>query len=116
MATDISEWRTSLLRKLPRDVDVSDMDTAVLETVRDFCRETLLWSVRLDIIDIVAVSASDIAFVASAPPTITSTSTDFTTSGCAFVAGMKIVTDSADNKRELTLATVGANQIGRAHV
>ncbi len=100
-------------------VDSAPLRSAVLWACRDFCKYTKLWYEKHTAIDVVAVeAATDIAFVAGSPPTITSTSTEFDATGNTFVAGMTIVVagsadqdGTADNNREFVLSEVATNTL-----
>lgn len=100
-------------------VDTAPIRSAVLWACRDFCKYTKLWYEKHAAIDVVAVeAATDLAFVAGSPPTITSTTTEFDATGNTFAAGMTIVVDgtddqdgSADNDREFVLSVVATNTL-----
>lgn len=111
MSKEIKEWRPEVAMFVP-GAGPEQVDDAVLKTCIDFCKYTKLWRVKLSPIDIVVIeAATDIAFVAGSPATITSTSTDFTD---YFVAGDVIVTDhetsetdESDNTGPFLIATAG---------
>jgi len=111
MSTDISDWVEKVdMPNCPNPI----IEGIVVDILRRFCEYTKIWEKRLSPINIVVVeAATDIAFVASDPDTITSTSTSFTSAGLA--AGMTIVTDHVtseedekDNTGPYLLGTVAA--------
>lgn len=93
------------------------VDVALIDTLREFCAYTKIWKERLTPISTMALEdATDIAFVDASPCTITSTSSNFTTTG--FAATDEIVTNQGSNDDDknsntgpYTLAIVAANTL-----
>jgi hypothetical protein len=104
MATNISEWRDGIREDVmlcPNPI----IDKSVIEVIRRFCQVSRIWTETLTPIDVVAIQASDIAFVAGSPGTITTSSGDFVAAG--FTAGDKLTTDSELNPGTYTIDTGG---------
>jgi hypothetical protein len=108
MATAITAWQDRIISDAP-GCPLSIIDRAVLETCRDFCRQTKIWKKQLPGIDVIATSGSDIAFNDAAPATITTTAEDFDADG--FASTDYIVTNSQYNPGPYLVDTVAANTI-----
>ena len=106
MSKALTLWHKEILIDVP-GCPKHIITRALLDTARDFCAYTLSWTAKHASIDSDAVSGSDIAFVASGPDTITSTSTDLS----IFTAGQIINTDNSDNPGPFTLAVVAENTL-----
>ena len=106
MSSALTLWHPEILIDVP-GCPKSIISKYLLVTARDFCEKTLLWVEKHATIDVIALSGADIAFVASAPDTITSTSTDLS----GFTAGQIINTSSPENPGPFTLDTVAENTL-----
>lgn len=112
MATALSTFYGDILPEVG-GCPKSRVDIALIDTLREFCAYTKIWKERLTPISTVALEdATDIAFVDGSPGTITSTSSNFSTTG--FVAADEIVTnqgsdddDKNSNTGPYTIATAG---------
>ncbi len=116
MATNLTDWYQHIEIYLP-GCPLPMIDKALIEVLRDFCGYAGVWKSWLSPISSVVIEqADDIAFVSGTPCTITSTSTDFSTSG--LTDGDIIVTDHAtansnekDNTGPFEIDTVAANTL-----
>ena len=112
MSENISSWRKEIAPYV-RGCPDPKIDEKVIDICRDLCKRTRLWRKNLTAIDVIAVTASDIAMVNGTSCTITSTSTDFTdvagdSTDLTFVAGQKVVIENTDdNDKEVTIASGG---------
>ena len=104
MSKALTLWHPEILVDVP-GCPQHIITRAVLQTTRDFCEKTLSWIEKHANISSVAVDGTDIAFVASSPATITSTSTDLS----VFTAAQVINTSSSENPGPFTLASAAEN-------
>jgi hypothetical protein len=56
MATNISSWRSRILRNVSK-CPVSIIDETVLDILRDFCEHTKIWTEQLTVIELVAYTS-----------------------------------------------------------
>lgn len=56
MATNISSWRSRILRNVSK-CPVSIIDETVLDILRDFCEHTKIWTEQLPVIELVAYTS-----------------------------------------------------------